>query len=140
MKAVVDTNLFVSGLLWPGPPARLLDAVLDNPIEACVTEELRSELGEALQRPMLAKQVAERGLDAEWSCRFIGDRSSLIPPAKPVEAARLRDRKDLHILAGAVAAQADAIVTGDKDLLSLKSFAGIPIIDATEALRWLGLS
>jgi predicted nucleic acid-binding protein len=39
-----------------------------------------------------------------------------------------------------VGAEADAIVTGDKDLLMLKAFEGIPIIDAAEALKRLGLS
>ena len=50
----------------------------------------------------------------------------------------LRDRDDVHVLACAVGAEADAIVTGDKDLLTLKDFGGIPIIDAAEALKRLG--
>ena len=60
-----------------------------------------------------------------------------MPPAE------LRDPDDVRVLAcavGAVGAVADALVTGDKDLLSLKSFEGIPIIDAAEALNRLGLS
>lgn len=57
-----------------------------------------------------------------------------MPPAE------LRDLDDVHVLACAVSAEADAIVTGDKDLLTLESFAGIPIIDAAEALKRLGLS
>jgi putative PIN family toxin of toxin-antitoxin system len=130
----------VSGLLWFGNPARLLDAILDNRVELCVTEELLAELADVLRRPKLAAKVAERGLDAGWSCDFIRDRSSILTPARPFEVARLRDRKDLHVLACAVTAGADIIVTGDKDLLTLKSFMGIPIVDAAEALRLLGLS
>jgi len=57
-----------------------------------------------------------------------------MPPAE------LRDPDDAHALACAVAAQADAIVTGDKDLLVLGTFEGIPIIRAAEALKRLGLS
>ena len=53
--------------------------------------------------------------------------------------AGLRDPDDVHVLACAVSAKADAIVTGDKDLLTLKSFEGIPIIDAAEALKRLDL-
>lgn len=56
------------------------------------------------------------------------------PPARLVSA------DDVHVLSCAVGAEADAIVTGDKDLLTLKVFEGIPIIDATEALKRLGLS
>ncbi len=51
----------------------------------------------------------------------------------------LRDPKDLPVLAAAVAAHADAIVTGDEDLISLKSFQGIPIMKARDALEKLGL-
>lgn len=100
--------------------------------------DLLAELGDVLKRPKLAKQVAERGLDVEWSCGFIRERSLLIIPARQLEVARLRDPKDLHVLTCAVAARAEAIVTGDKGLLSMRSFESVPIIDAMEALRWLG--
>ena len=54
--------------------------------------------------------------------------------------AELRDPDDLHILACALGAEADLIITGDNDLLFMKSFAGIPIVQAAEALKLLGLS
>ena len=44
------------------------------------------------------------------------------------------------MLACAVSAAVDVIITVDKDLLTLQVFEGIPIIDATEALKRLGLS
>ena len=46
VKAVVDTNTLVSGLLWRGNPSLILDAILDNRIELCLTEELVAELTE----------------------------------------------------------------------------------------------
>jgi predicted nucleic acid-binding protein len=49
------------------------------------------------------------------------------------------DPKDLLVLAAAVAAQADAIVTGDEDLLSMGTFAGIPILRVRQALEKLGI-
>jgi len=61
-------------------------------------------------------------------------------PARILPPAELRDPDDIHVLACAISAKADAIVTGDKDLLSMKTFAGIPIISAAEALKRLGLS
>ena len=139
MRAVVDTNTLVSGLLWRGNPFRILDAIFDNRVELCLTEELLAELSDVLRRPRLAKQVAERGLDADWSCSFIRERCSVLAPAASLEVPELRDRKDLPVLAAAQAAAVDLIITGDKDLLSLKSFAGIPIIDAAEAVRLLRL-
>ena len=52
----------------------------------------------------------------------------------------LRDRNDLHVLECAVAAGAEAIVTGDDDLLVMGSFAGVPIIDVRTALGLMGIS
>jgi predicted nucleic acid-binding protein len=62
-----------------------------------------------------------------------------IEPAAINVPAALRDPDDVHVLACAVAAAADAIVTGDHDLLMLETFEGIPIIDVREAIRRLGL-
>ncbi|MSU59693.1 MAG: putative toxin-antitoxin system toxin component, PIN family [Pedosphaera sp.] len=140
VKAVVDTNLPVSGLLWPGNPYRLLDAILDNRVELCSTEALLAELSAVLRRPRLAIQVAKRGLDADWSWSFIRERCSILTPVGTIEFPALRDRKDLPVLAAAAIAAPDFIITGDKDLLVLNEFAGIPIVTVVEALKRLGLA
>jgi uncharacterized protein len=58
---------------------------------------------------------------------------TIIPPPE------LRDRDDLHVLACAITAEVDAIVTGDKDRSAdVENVEGIPIITATEALKRLG--
>lgn len=56
---------------------------------------------------------------------------SIIAPAV------LADPDDDHVLACALAARADLIVSGDADLLGLKSYQGIPIVGPAEALRRL---
>ena len=58
------------------------------------------------------------------------------PP--PLPAAVSRDPSDDTVLALAVASQADLIITGDADLLTLGSHAGIPIIDPAEAINRMG--
>lgn len=60
VKAVADTNVLVSGLLWRGNPSRIVDAILDNRLELFVSEELLRELSDVLQRPNLAKRVMNR--------------------------------------------------------------------------------
>src|SRR5437763_8241709 len=119
VKAVVDTNVLISGLLWRGNPSRILDAILENRFELCLTEELLAELSDVLQRPRLAKQVAERGLDASWSCDFIRERCLIVAAGAPLDVPELRDRKDLPVLIAARSAAAGVIITGDKDLLTL---------------------
>ena len=114
VKAVVDTNILVSGLLWPGNPSLILDAILDNRLELCLSEELLAELGDVLRRPRLAKQVEKRRLNAAWSCDFIRERCLIISPAAPLEVPELRDRKDLPVLAAARSAAAEIIITGPR--------------------------
>jgi len=140
VKLVVDTNLLLSGTLWRGSPARLLNAVLSAPGTLCLSAEIILEFGEVLGRKEFAARLASQGTtvsDVMQRYQRLGRR---ILPAQLSDVPSLRDPKDLKILAAAVGAKADAIVTGDNDLLVLKEFAGIPIIDAAEALKRLGLS
>jgi len=140
VKVVVDTNILVSGLLWRGNPSIILDAILDNRLDLLVSEELLAELREVLRRPRIIKHIQARGLDADWSCDFIQDRCLIISPSRQTEMPELRDQKDLHVLHAACAAAVEMVITGDKDLLTLKSFSGILIVDAAEAVKRLGLS
>jgi putative PIN family toxin of toxin-antitoxin system len=58
--------------------------------------------------------------------------------APPLTQSVSRDPDDDAVLACAIAAKADASVTGDKDLLVLSRYAGIPILTAREALGLIG--
>ena len=140
MKLVVDTNTLISGSLWQGPPARLLSAALAGQAQLFLSLPLLLELQETLQHPKFAQRLAGRGETAETlAVRFRAACLEAIP-ARITPPAELRDPDDVHVLACAVAAEADAIVTGDNDLLVLRSFEGIPIIKVADALKLLGLA
>ncbi len=97
------------------------------------------ELTETLQRPRFAARIAAHGETAEkLTARFRAACHEALP-AQIMPPAAFRDPDDLHVLACAVGVGADLIVSGDKDLLSLGSFADIPILPAAEALKRLGL-
>jgi len=97
------------------------------------------EFRETLQRPKFAQRLAGKGETPDTlMVRFRAACHEAVP-ARILPPAELRDPDDLHVLACAVGAGVDAIVTGDKDLLTMKSFENIAIIDAAEALRRLGL-
>ncbi|MCU0785162.1 MAG: putative toxin-antitoxin system toxin component, PIN family [Verrucomicrobia bacterium] len=91
-------------------------------------------LWETIQRPKFAQRLAGRGETPDSiMTRFRAGCHEAVP-ARIMPHAELRDRDDLHVLACAVSAKADAIVTGDENLLVMESFQEIPIIDAAEEI------
>lgn len=56
-RAVLDTNVVVSGLGWPGPPATILDAVSEGRIVLVTSPPLLAELRRVLGYPKLAKVI-----------------------------------------------------------------------------------
>ena len=139
MKLVVDTNTIISGSLWQGPPARLVSAALSGQNKMFLSLPLLFELRETLQHPKFAQRLAGKGETPDTlMIRFRAACHEALP-ASIIPPAELRDPNDIHVLACAVASGADIIVTGDKDLLALKMFEGIPILKPREALEKLGL-
>jgi len=99
-----------------------------------------AEFEEVIQRPKFRMRLEQRGRSAqEIISRFRAAALIAEGLSIPVPSA-LRDPDDIHVLACAVGACADAIVTGDNDLLTLESFEGIPILSARQALDKLGIS
>lgn len=139
MKLVVDTNVLMSCAAWPGTASRLLDALLAGEAVLCLSESLLAELTDVLQREKFRARLEQRGQSAPAILARFREVAQIIEPSAMAAPASLRDPDDVHVLACAVTAEADAIVTGDNDLLTLKSFEGIPIIKVREALEKLGL-
>ena len=139
MKLVVDTNTLVSGTLWSGPPSRLIDAVEQGRATLVLSAALLAEFGDVVGRGRLTSRLVLRNVTPAKLVARLARQAEWVSPAPLPLPSSLRDPKDLMVLAAAVAAHADAIVTGDGDLLSLQSFEGIPIMKARESLEKLGL-
>ncbi len=135
MRLVLDTNAVVSGLLWDNGPSRLIDAGLQGRIELFTSQVLLLELEDVLPRRKLARRVAASGLGVAQLVARYALLAKSIPPAAIERVSA--DSDDDHVLACAVAAQADLIVSGDPDLLNLKSYQHIPIVSPAEALKRL---
>ncbi len=113
MRVVVDTDVWVSGLISPSsPPGQVLAAVRDRTITAVASWDLAEEIVEVLRRPKLARYVLTEA--------DVTDVVELLRPLLPrVEVdVPLRDPDDAPVVAAAVAGAADVIVTGDADLLA----------------------
>ena len=139
MRLVVDTNTLVSGSLWQGPSARLISAALAGRVRIFCSLPLLLELQETLQLPKFGGRLAGCGETAESLTEHFRAVCHETIPAAIAPPDELRDPDDFHVLACAVAARADAIVTGDNDLLSLKAFQGIPILKVRDVLEKLGI-
>ena len=137
MRCVTDTNVVVSGLLWLGNPGRLLEAAANGRITLYTSPVLVAELRSTLSYNRLAKYVERSGLTLdELLTRYLNVAIVVEPDTVPQI---VRDPDDDHVLACALAAQADLIVSGDQDLLVLGSYRDIPIVTAAEALRRIEL-
>ena len=136
-RLVLDTNIVLSGLLWRGPPYGLLAHIGQNPgIQLFSCQALLDELADVLSRPSPAKRLKLINKSAH---EVLADYLSAVtvlqrqPLAQPV----CRDPDDDEVLALALLAQAQAIISGDNDLLVLQSFEGIAILTAAQALQQL---
>jgi putative PIN family toxin of toxin-antitoxin system len=133
MRVVADTNTIVSGLLWHGAPRQVLDAAREGTITLFISAVLLDELEEVLARPKFSVRLERVRLQPKDLAQGF---SALATMVKPTDIPRVVDADvdDDAVIACAVAARAQAIVTGDNDLLRLKKYTEISILTAPELL------
>jgi putative PIN family toxin of toxin-antitoxin system len=130
MRVVVDTNVFISAALKehspPGTAAHLA-AANHLLLKSKVTEQ---ELFVTLAQPRLAPLIPPRF--ENW-LREVLAAAELVEIAERISACR--DPKDDKFLELAVSGHADVIVTGDRDLIALNPFRGIPIVTPADFVQ-----
>lgn len=136
MRAIIDTNVLVSGLFWRGAPHALLERVRVGEVTLVISPALLTELADVINRPKFHSILVRSNTALEATL------DALRALAEVVEAPRLpqpvcRDRDDDEVLAAALAAHVDLIVSGDGDLLCLKQFQEIRIMAPAEALQFV---
>jgi uncharacterized protein len=131
LRAVIDVNVLVSGLLTPrspSPPARIRHALTTGTIRAVASPDLVSELDEVLHRRKLARYLSPADADRAVT-EFRRTAEMHYPEEAPTPISR--DRDDDYLVALALYAKADLLVTGDTDLLDLAD-PGIRIVTPAE--------
>ncbi len=130
MKLVLDTNIYISAFLWGGKPKEILERAIEGKDEVFISRAIKDEIFEVLKRPRF--KVNETAIEA--LIREIEDISELVIVTERIE--RLcRDIDDNAIIECAVGAEAEYLITGDNDLLVLKSYRKIKIVNISEYLR-----
>jgi putative PIN family toxin of toxin-antitoxin system len=129
-KVVLDTNLFVSLLLKSPSLLPLAELLRNGKIRLITSPAQIAELTEVLHRPRFNFAPADIKVLLDW----IGTDAILVTPAeKGVKISR--DPKDDFLIDAALAGEADALVTGDKDLLFLgPSYKSVSILSPSEFL------
>lgn len=136
LRLLVDTNIVIAGLLWNGPPRRLLDLAIDGALELYSSPVLLDELVHSLGHKKFATRIRHAATSVEsLVTRYTALVSVVVPHTVPRV---VRDADDDHVIAAALTARADLIVTGDNDLLCLSAHQGIAIIKAAQALARIG--
>ncbi|MDQ3179816.1 MAG: putative toxin-antitoxin system toxin component, PIN family [Acidobacteriota bacterium] len=138
MRIVPDTNIVVSGLFWRGQPRRILDAARDGIIELFTSPVLLEELEDVLSREKFAARLEAAQVTVQELVEGYSALATVID-AVPIAPVILADPDDDAVLACALAAEAEIIVSGDSDLLDLKEHQDIRILTATEFLTELSL-
>jgi putative PIN family toxin of toxin-antitoxin system len=133
LRLLLDTNTAISGLIWQGPPRKLIKEAVSGRIQLISSEVLLDELREVFQYPKFKKSMLQLSVTAK---ELFEGYATLVELVRPVdlEYSVSRDPDDDHVLAAAIGGQADLIVTSDKDLLVLKKYQEIMIIKAGSAV------
>ena len=133
MNVVVDTNVFVSSV-FGGPPRRVVELWFDGRITLCLSEPIVQEYRRVLREIGAVSAAEERALIEAFAS---GDGVLYVNDPPAIEGAS-SDPDDDKFLACALVLGAECVVSGDADLLELRSYMGIPIRAPRAFLEQLG--
>lgn len=115
MRAVVDTNVWVSAVLnGAGLPARVLDAYLAGRFTLVVSEPMLEELAEVLARPRLVRRHGRPPERIAALVNGLREHAVLVAVCGAVQVCR--DPDDNVVIETAMGGRADLLVSGDQDL------------------------
>lgn len=133
IRAVLDTNVVISALLFTGPPSQLVSAWQSSRLRPVVSAPILDEYIRVLAYPKFELTSAEiRGVVEEELLPFI-ETVKVIPSAVP----NVRDPDDAQFITCATTAGVRWLVSGDDDLLSLHRVTSVEIVSVTAFLQYL---
>lgn len=123
MKVVIDTNVFVSGVFFGGPPGAILEAWQDGRIQVAISPEILAEY------VRVGHELATQFPDVD-PLPFLEQvaRSAELVESSPLNEQVCADADDDKFLACALAAGSTYVVSGDKLLLKVSGYHDIEII------------
>ncbi|TGL10275.1 putative toxin-antitoxin system toxin component, PIN family [Leptospira levettii] len=134
LKVLLDTNIYISAILFNGKPKLVLQDLIDEVFVGYISNEILDEIEETLTKPKFKLPIDY----IQFTIEEIRNVTTIIKNKPLKDYLNLRDRDDFHILESAFSANVDFIITGDKDLLTLETIKDLKIITPDEYLRSKG--
>ncbi len=135
MKIVLDTNVWLSGILWDGEASKILEKAEKKDIQIIISEDILSEIIKVLNRESkFQKYILNLRLSIEDLLRTILSISTLIETKTKLDIIKA-DPKDNIILEVALEGKVDYIISYDNHVLNMIEFRGIKIISPKEFLK-----
>lgn len=127
MRVVIDTNVFISGVFFGGPPFQILKAWRDGRIQLLLTMEILEEYDRVSET--LSEQFPGIDLDPVFDLLAV-EGETILAPSLPEPVCE--DPEDDKFLACALAGKTRIIISGDKHLLKVSGYRGIAVIRPRE--------
>ena len=128
MKIVIDTNVVASAIFFGGKPRDLLEMLVNKKLEAYASSEIVDEYKETIEE----LQDRYQGKSINIPLTAIVSAMNIIAPTSHVDVCR--DPDDNKFIECAYDAKCIYIVSGDKDLLSVKKYKNVKIVTVAEFL------
>lgn len=136
LRIVFDTNIWVSLILNRHLSANFAEVLADKQrFVICMSGQMLSELARALSYPKIARILGESNVDVRTALAAVVERVDLHTVTEGEIDEIKSDQSDNRILECASEVEAEFIVSGDRHLLDLKVFDGIPIVTARDFLK-----
>ncbi len=142
MKVVIDSSVLISAFRSAfrsknSPPVVLLALGRQGAFSLFLSPRILAETTAGILNPKKNRGIRfVSGEVVREFCKALGETATLIEELPDIVAVP-RDPKDDHIVACAVAAEADCLVTGDDHMLSLGQYRGIRIVTPRQFLDFL---
>lgn len=131
-RVTLDSNIYLSALVFGGKPMRLLEMAVEGEIEVAISDAIIEEV-----RGNLQKTFGWSAARATEATDTIAAFTRHVIPTEIIDAVP-SDPDDNRVLECAIVAGSEVIVSGDSDLLRLGSYGGIRILRVAELLSTLG--
>ncbi|MEK7479431.1 MAG: putative toxin-antitoxin system toxin component, PIN family [Patescibacteria group bacterium] len=134
MLVVFDSNVLVSAFLWQKKLKPIYSAIRSGGVQPCFSPETWAEFQRVLRYKKLYRQLEKIGLAPEEISRLLAGKARFFIPKEAVSVI-MEDPSDNALLSVTLAASAKIIVSGDKHLLTLKTFRDISIVTPVEFIK-----